>query len=67
MSAAARRAATERRAAEHRAAAAEEALSVMETAHHDAINKIAKLKVAHEVEMDTRTEAAEVAQQEVLA
>ena len=66
MSAAARRAATERRAAEHKAAAAEEALSVMEAAHHDAVNQIATLKAAHEVEMIARTEAAEVAQQEVL-
>eukprot|EP01043_Picozoa_sp_COSAG02_P058299 COSAG02_NODE_7231_length_3106_cov_3.223146_4_plen_106_part_00 len=67
MSAAARRAAAERKAAEHKAAAAEEALLVMEAAHHEAVNQIATLKAAHEVEMGTRIEAAEVAQQEVLA
>lgn len=67
MSAAARRAATERKAAEHKAAAAEEALSVMEAAHHDAVQQIATLKAAHEGEMDMRIEAAENAQQEVLA
>ena len=67
MSAVMRRAATDRKAAEHKAVAAEEALSVMEAAHHDAVQKIATLQATHEIEMSTRMEAAEAAQQEVLA
>lgn len=67
MAAASRRAATELKEAERKCTAAENALGVMESAHHDAVEEIAALKAAHEAEIDTRMQAAEAAQEEMLA